>query len=78
MLNSIEQSYQIAYASNQIHAKKWYSDSSDLSLAAIILMDDSLGSVSLWRDLPTQLAEATGRVVYAYDRLGFGQSDGSD
>lgn len=40
----------------------------------IVLLHDSLGSVALWRDFPQQLAEQTQRTVYAYDRLGFGQS----
>jgi pimeloyl-ACP methyl ester carboxylesterase len=41
----------------------------------IILFHDSLGCVVLWRDFPEQLCQATGRIVVAYDRLGFGQSD---
>ena len=43
--------------------------------APILLLHDSLGSVELWRDFPERLARATGRVVAAYDRLGFGRSD---
>lgn len=42
---------------------------------SLILLHDSLGSVALWRDFPERLAQATGRQVIAYDRLGFGQSD---
>ena len=45
------------------------------SAAPIVLLHDSLGSVGLWRDFPGRLAEATGRAVVAYDRLGFGGSD---
>jgi len=45
------------------------------SSAPIVLLHDSLGSVELWRDFPGRLAEATGRAVVAYDRLGFGKSD---
>lgn len=41
----------------------------------IILLHDSLGCVNLWRDFPEKLAEACSRVVIAYDRLGYGQSD---
>lgn len=41
----------------------------------IILLHDSLGSVDLWREFPAKLAVATGRMVLAYDRLGFGRSD---
>ncbi len=43
--------------------------------APILLFHDSLGSIDLWRDFPAQLAQATGRAVIAYDRLGFGGSD---
>lgn len=40
----------------------------------IVLLHDSLGSVEMWRDFPNRLAESTGRLVLAYDRLGFGKS----
>jgi pimeloyl-ACP methyl ester carboxylesterase len=42
--------------------------------APFVLFHDSLGCVELWRDFPPALAEATGRSVIAYDRLGFGRS----
>lgn len=42
--------------------------------APILLFHDSLGCVALWREFPERLAEATGRDVIAYDRLGFGRS----
>ncbi len=45
------------------------------SCAPVILVHDSLGCVELWRDLPRQLALASGRAIVAYDRLGFGRSD---
>jgi pimeloyl-ACP methyl ester carboxylesterase len=41
----------------------------------IVLLHDSLGSVELWRDFPSQLCGATQRRVIAYDRWGFGRSD---
>lgn len=40
----------------------------------ILLLHDSLGAVSLWRDFPEKLAGLTGRQVIAYDRAGFGRS----
>jgi len=40
-----------------------------------VLLHDSLGSVDLWRDFPEALAQATGKPVVAYDRLGYGRSD---
>jgi pimeloyl-ACP methyl ester carboxylesterase len=59
-----------------LFARLWTPDHRALaSRAAVMLLHDSLGSVELWRDFPARLAEATGRAVVAYDRLGFGRSD---
>lgn len=55
-----------------IFVKQWIPDVAE-SLP-IILLHDSLGCVELWRDFPAALAQATQRVVIAYDRLGFGES----
>lgn len=41
----------------------------------VVLFHDSLGCTELWRTFPAVLARCTGRIVIAYDRLGFGQSD---
>ncbi len=57
-----------------IHVARWYPPQVALSHCPIILLHDSLGCVALWRGFPEQLAEATGREVIAYDRLGFGHS----
>jgi pimeloyl-ACP methyl ester carboxylesterase len=42
--------------------------------APILLLHEGLGSVSMWRDFPAALAEATGREVIAYSRHGHGRS----
>ena len=47
----------------------------DPARAAIVLLHEGLGSVSLWRDLPRRLHERTGRTVVAYSRRGYGGSD---
>ncbi|MEJ5149905.1 alpha/beta fold hydrolase [Comamonas sp. MYb396] len=57
----------------RLYAKTWTPRTAHR--APLVLLHDSLGSVALWRDFPAQLAQATGRQVIAYDRLGFGQSD---
>lgn len=44
----------------------------------LILLHDSLGCVELWRDFPATLSRRLGRVVVAYDRLGFGRSSRRD
>jgi pimeloyl-ACP methyl ester carboxylesterase len=58
----------------RLFARLW--DGHDADAAPIVLLHDSLGCVRLWRTFPGALAEATARRVIAYDRLGFGQSDG--
>jgi pimeloyl-ACP methyl ester carboxylesterase len=40
----------------------------------ILLLHEGLGSVSMWRDFPARLGEATGSRVVAYSRAGFGRS----
>ena len=41
----------------------------------LVLLHEGLGCVSLWRDFPQRLADATGCGVFAYSRYGYGQSD---
>ena len=41
----------------------------------LVLLHEGLGSVSLWRDFPAQLAATTGCSTLVYSRLGYGQSD---
>src|ERR1700729_3554338 len=41
----------------------------------IVMLHEGLGCVALWRDFPTQLAEATRLGVFAYSRAAYGQSD---
>ncbi|HEU6442857.1 MAG TPA: alpha/beta hydrolase [Microvirga sp.] len=66
----------IATGRGKLFAKVWLpSDRRSETEAAFVLFHDSLGCVDLWRDFPERLASATGRIVVAYDRLGFGRSD---
>ncbi len=58
-----------------LFARRWQPESTEQDSIPFLLFHDSLGSVGLWRDFPEALAQATGRTVIAYDRLGFGQSD---
>ena len=57
----------------QLFVRQWQPEKTT-PLTPIILLHDSLGSVELWRDFPLKLSVATGRIVIAYDRLGFGRS----
>jgi pimeloyl-ACP methyl ester carboxylesterase len=44
---------------------------------AIVLLHEGLGSLAMWKAFPEQLAQATGRCVFAYSRQGYGGSGGS-
>ncbi len=41
----------------------------------IVFLHEGLGSVSLWRDFPTRVAERTGCGIFVYSRFGYGTSD---
>lgn len=45
------------------------------SAPTLVLLHEGLGSVSMWRDFPARLAEATGLGALAYSRAGHGGSD---
>ncbi len=57
----------------EVYVKQW-TPKSVRKEVPIVLLHDSLGCVAMWRDFPSMLCESTGRMVIAYDRLGFGQS----
>ncbi len=40
-----------------------------------MFLHEGLGSVSLWRDFPTHVAERTGCGIFVYSRYGYGTSD---
>ena len=41
----------------------------------LVFLHEGLGSISLWRNFPQQVAAATGCAVLVYSRYGYGQSD---
>jgi pimeloyl-ACP methyl ester carboxylesterase len=60
-----------------IYAKKWIPKDLQYNVP-VVLLHDSLGSVDLWGDFPEKLADYLSRIVFAYDRLGFGKSSARD
>lgn len=46
----------------------------DPAAATIVMLHEGLGSVSMWKDFPARLAEATGSPVVVYSRHGYGGS----
>jgi pimeloyl-ACP methyl ester carboxylesterase len=65
----------LVHPCGRLFARQWQPGDARPGLAPIVLLHDSLGCVELWRDFPAQLAAATRRRVFAYDRLGFGRSE---
>ncbi len=41
----------------------------------LVFLHEGLGSVSLWRDFPDRVAQATGCAAVVYSRYGYGRSD---
>jgi len=70
-----ERDLQIATDRGRLWAREWSPSGVVAGRAPILLLHDSLGCIELWRGFPARLADATGRQVVAYDRLGFGRSD---
>jgi len=66
--------WRITTPTGTLHAVRYRPGDTEVRGSPIVLMHDSLGCVALWRDFPERLAQATGREVIAYDRLGYGRS----
>jgi len=52
----------------------WWGPAPDAA-PTLVLLHEGLGCVSLWRDFPQRLADATRCGVFAYSRYGYGKSD---
>ena len=74
MNNQSVTDYSIQTPKGKIFACSW-KPKKTINRVPMVLFHDSLGCIQLWRDFPEVLANATGRQVFAYDRLGFGRSD---
>jgi len=77
MSNIKIEEFKVEVPGGSIFIKKW-TPKIVSTKSPLILLHDSLGSVDLWRDFPSVLAENLSRCVVAYDRLGFGQSGARD
>lgn len=53
-------------------------DATAKNLPTIVFLHEGLGSVSLWREFPDRVAEATGAGAVVYSRYGYGQSSTLD
>jgi len=65
--------FHVDLAGGRVFVRRWRPETLT-DQAPIVLLHDSLGCVATWRDFPGQLARRLQRPVFAYDRLGFGQS----
>lgn len=67
------QEWSLSTSLGDIFIKEWTPKNVKNSVP-LILLHDSLGCVETWREFPMKLSESLGRVVIAYDRVGFGKS----
>jgi len=51
----------------------WFGQA-DSDASPVVMLHEGLGSLSLWKDFPLRLADATRRRVIAYSRYGYGAS----
>ena len=63
-------------AAGQRLEARWIDGSADAPVIA--MLHEGLGSVSLWRDFPDQMASRTGCPVLVWSRAGYGRSDAID
>ena len=52
----------------------WHGPAPDQA-PTLVFLHEGLGCVSLWRDFPARLAQATGCGAFVYSRVGYGKSD---
>lgn len=60
-------------AAGQRLEARWIDGAADKPV--ILMLHEGLGSVSLWRDFPDQVAARTGSPVLVWSRAGYGKSD---
>lgn len=53
---------------------RWFTPETGSGHHPVVLLHEGLGSISLWKTFPQDVADATGRAVLAYSRHGYGQS----
>lgn len=76
MITTTASDHWIATDEGTLFARAWRPSGRRVDAdAAILHFHDSLGCVDVWRGFPERLSAATGRLVVAYDRIGFGRSD---
>ncbi|MCY4453399.1 MAG: alpha/beta hydrolase [Immundisolibacterales bacterium] len=63
----------LAVEGGRLECARWGTTGS-LEGPPLVLLHEGLGCVSMWRDWPAAVAEATGREVLAYSRFGYGGS----
>ncbi|MCI0414319.1 alpha/beta hydrolase [bacterium] len=65
----------IDVAGKQLEYERWVNP---VSKPTLVFLHEGLGSLSMWRDFPEQVARRTGCSALAYSRAGYGNSDPAD
>ncbi|MFN0314825.1 MAG: alpha/beta fold hydrolase [Burkholderiales bacterium] len=53
---------------------QWFRPEGAKHANPIVMLHEGLGSLSLWKEFPVELAQVTGHAVLAYSRYGYGKS----
>jgi pimeloyl-ACP methyl ester carboxylesterase len=70
------QTDQLSFAGRRIEYR--FAEPAAANGVDLVMLHEGLGSVSMWRDFPEQLAQATGCRTLVYSRLGYGGSSPLD
>lgn len=65
----------LTVAGERIEVERIAPTQSRVGAPALVMLHEGLGSVSMWRDFPRQVADATGCATIVYSRVGYGKSD---
>lgn len=58
--------------------QRWPSAHPREGAPSMVFLHEGLGAISMWRDFPQQVADATGCEAVVYSRAGYGRSDPAD
>lgn len=73
-MNSQQEIAEVVIDRAALAVKKIVVDDSRLSKPTFVFLHDSLGCITLWRDFPAKVADATKCNTIIYDRQGYGKS----
>ncbi len=69
-----ERDFEVFAGGHRLEAA-WFGARDARSATKLVMLHEGLGSLSMWKDFPARVADATARDVLVYSRWGYGRSD---